>query len=219
MGATVPSGLRFPAKSDPPDVAGDIRTLAEDVQGEIVRINGDVADHETRLTTIEGHGIPSWVKVDEGTVSGVAGFVIAGITPGAYRAVRLHLFGSASAADIIRMRFNDDNTIALHKFGFRTYDGDGTLQFFGFGDSDFWRIGFWGTAASCAAEVTILNTHISSSCSYRAWSSRIGGSITTHQETTAHGRLNAPRLLTSLRVSGPPGGTISCDWWLEGAPA
>jgi hypothetical protein len=43
MGTTVPYGLRFPVGTDVPDVPVRIRDLAEDVNDELLRVDGDVA--------------------------------------------------------------------------------------------------------------------------------------------------------------------------------
>jgi hypothetical protein len=43
MGTTVPYGLRFPAGTDVPNVPVRVRDLAEDVNDELLRVDGDVA--------------------------------------------------------------------------------------------------------------------------------------------------------------------------------
>lgn len=194
--------------------------LAEQVAAELSRIDSDVAGIDGRLTTVEGFGTPSWVQIASGSESNVATFVISSIPTGEFRAVRLHLFGeNETTVDPIRIRFNSDNTTALHKSGYVTKDATGTVQFSNFEDSEFWFVATWGTANGCSAEVTIYNTHVSEACAFLGRGSRPASTAAGHQFTDSWGRLNEVRLLDSLRVSGPAGANFSVQWWLEGAPA
>lgn len=203
------------------DSGADI--LAEQVEDELVRVDSSVADHESRLGTIEDNGLASWVQVDSGSEPSAATFVISGIPTGVYRAVRLTLMGNAgSASEPIRIRFNGDNTSELHRSGCIVRNANNDLvtsAFPGFNLGTFWHIGQWGGGVSCTAEITIFGTHLTEHCSFMGRAMRIGGTGESMTESVSWGRLESARLLDSLRVSGPSGSTIAASWWLEGAPA
>lgn len=221
-GSTVPDGFTYETNADIPAVtlraeAGE--TLAEQVQEKFVSTDSSIGDLDSRVGTIESQGAPSWVRIQQGTVADVSTFVINGIPTGVYSRVRLSLFGNATLALPIRIRFNDDNTASMHQSSLLVRDAEGTLIVDQYKTDTFWEIGQWGTGNGCASTTEIFGTDITENCAFMTDSHRIGGSATGQTYSHGWGRLNNARLLDSLRVSGPSGGTMSCRWWLEGAPA
>src|SRR5690606_25483286 len=187
MPSTPTYGLPFEAPGDLPGhtldggPAGDQLILAEAVEAELSRVDGDVAGLDMRLTTVENQGAPSWVRIAQGAESNVATFVIPSIPTGAYRSVRLTLLGNAdTASNPIRVRFNGDATADLHRSGLLVWDATGSIIINQFVDGTFWHIAQWGTGLGSLAVVEIHGTDVSTACGFVAWGSRIGGSAETH---------------------------------------
>lgn len=205
--------------------SGTYPILAEQVDDELSRVEGQViADLDDRVAILEAvPSPPGWVKIDSGSVSNVATFVIPAWEAEAYTALRLRMQGTASAAGNIRVRCDDDNTADLHTWGLLVWDMGGDLEFNNFDATDtFWQVGQWGTGTS-NLELLIFNTGTEAVATYQSTAFRIGGAAGTTTRSFGGGRINSPRLVNTLRVSGPPGGggseTITATWWLEGAPA
>lgn len=227
-GFTTPDGFIFEVPGDQPLISltgGSSSTfsiLAEQVQTKITDLEVNVVGGiDSRVAVLEAvPSPPSWVAIQSGSVSNTDTFVIAGIPTGAYRAVRLHLYGTnETTVDPIRIRFNSDNTAGLHKSGYVTRDANGAVQFSNFGDSEFWEVATWRAVSGCSAEITIFETHVSDACAFMARGSAPASTAAGHQYTDSWGRLNSNRLLDSLRVSGPSGANFTATWWLEGSPA
>lgn len=215
--------------SDPPGhtlyggQSGTSPVLADAVEEELDRVETTVIGGiDSRVAALEAVPTPpSWVAIQSGTVSNAATFVISGIPTGVYSRLRLHMFGNnETTVDPIRIRVNGDSTTDLHKSGYLTHDAEGTLQFStDLFDAEFWEIATWGTANGCTAEVTLFGTHTFNPVGFLGSGSRPASTLAGHQFTRSWGRLNSPRLVDSLRVSGPQGNNFSTEWWLEGSPA
>lgn len=232
MPQTVPYAFEYETPEETPNPgrtlsggpSGTSPILAEQVNDELSRLETTVVGGiDSRVTALEAVPTPpSWVAISSGSESSVSTFVIPSIPTSTYSRVRLTLYGEAStASDPIRVRFNGDSTAAMHRSGIVVWDSDGNIlgTIGGFADGTFWNIAQWGTGNGCTAVVEIFRTDVTEACSFMANGLRVGGSAGAHTFSRSWGRLNEVRLLDSLRVSGPTGGTLSCSWWLEGAPA
>lgn len=197
--------------------SGTSPILAEEVEDELARVDNDVADLQSRTATLEANPVPGWVPIRRGTGDGTT-FLIDNIPTGVYDRLRLTLFGSVDTAGTIRLRINGDATTDLHRYGILVHDAAGALDVSNWDDEEFWHIAQWGTALTNTAQVEMWPTDVFETVCFEGHGMRVGGSATTHQTSRSWGRLNNPRLIDSIRVSGPAAtafnGTVR--WWLEG---
>lgn len=206
MGATVPSGLRFPARTNPPDVAADMRNLAEDVQGEIVRIDTDLLDLTgTTIPALEVTASSMVVLdvIDTGGGGNSTEFVN---IPQTYRDLIILWQGASDGTgeiDTLALRFNSDGgdnyhsrlTRNLAAGDFMSTDGASSSYTF-----SVLRAGYVGTLRS-AGVISIPSYRGSGQKYAHGTNIAVGDSAGTNIfAVTAGGRWTGTAAITSVRI-------------------
>lgn len=223
MPVTPVYGLPFEAEDDQPLhslTGGSSNTepiLAEAVEDELVRIDGDLVDVQDQVAV-------GWRPIAAGIESGVLAFDIDATAGGTYPAgtfsmMRLYLRGSTDGDSYVTMRIND-SVDSSHRRGWVTFRTDtGAVIDSGHGDASNARIADWSSVFSNACNVLIFNTSTSSHVSWEADSARIATTGEFHRRMLAHGaRVDANNLVSSIRIATavPAVNLLSCRWVLEG---
>ena|SRR5690554_1196584 len=217
-------GLPFEAPGDLPGhtldggPVGDQPILAEAVEAELSRIDGDVADLQAEVAR-------GWTPIASGGEAAVSAFTVDVTAGGRYPAgtfslLRLHLRGQMdSDAQWLSLNINNSLDADTHRRGWLQFRAsDGTVTDSGMGDATTWRIGYWsGQLVGNTCTVELFDTDIASFVSYKSTSEYQSGNASTFYRTECWGRLNENRLVSSLRVGRVGSSNISsCRWWLEG---
>ena len=218
MPSTPTYGLPFEAPGDLPGhtldggPVGDQPILAEAVESELLRIDGDVADLQAEVAR-------GWTPIGSGNES--SNFTIdltaGGKFPaGTFEVMRLYMRGSLSTdGTLVQVRVNSDTTSGMHRAGWMIFTPSTGATEGDVRDATSWPVAQWSTANVGLAEVTIFNTHISTQLGYRANGYR-GGSTSARRVFEAGGDLLNSRLINSLQVFPFTGGITACRWWVEG---
>ena len=219
-------GLPYEAPGDQPlhsltgGSSGTEPILAEAVEAELQRIDGDIAG---LVTDIEEAAL-GWVPIGAGEQSNVSAFVIDVTAGGKYPAgtfqlLRLYLRGQMDGtSQWVTLNINDSLTSESHRTSWLLYDAEGTLDENGINDGTTWRVAFWsGSLIGNVAQVTLYATDVPAFVSYEATGTMIASGATASRKSLTWGRLNENRLVSSLRVGRVGSSNISsCRWWLEG---
>lgn len=219
MPSTPTYGLPFEAPGDLPGhtldggPVGDQPILAEAVEAELSRIDGDVADLKAEVAR-------GWTPIGSGNES--SNFTIdltaGGKFPaGTFELIRVHMRGSLTVDGVrIQVRVNADNTAGLHRHARWVWNADGSsLADSTAFDGTAWPVAEWSTANVGLAEFTIFRTNVSSQLGYVTQGYR-GGGTGVRRLFLAGGDLVSSRLLNSLQVFPVSGQVATCFWWAEG---
>lgn len=139
------------------------------------------------------------------------------VPEGVYSRLRLTLRGELNEAGFVFLRVNGDTTTGLHKRGIVVTDANGTIQESEFNDTTSWRVAQWSPAAGNTCIVDMMFTDVSSFVGYESTGARVGNSATVHRTSRAWGRLNDPRLVSSLELLLAFAVEFTAlRWWLDG---
>src|SRR5690554_3660339 len=211
-------GVTLPGRTLTGGPTGEDPTLAEAVEAELQRDDGDVAGLRAEVA----RGAAPIASGGEAVVSVFTVDVTAdGRYPaGTFSLMRLHLRGQmVSDAQWLSLNINNRLDADTHRRGWLQFRAsDGTVTDSGMGDATTWRIGYWsGQLVGNTCTVELFETGIASFVSFRSTAEYQSGASSTFYRTECWGRLNENRLVSSLRVGRVGSSNISsCRWWLEG---
>lgn len=222
MGATVPYGFRFPAGTNPPNVPSDLRNLAEDINDEVVRVDGDTSSLASRVTALEATlAVVRWRHIDSGSETGSA-FTIT--VPSGYERLRLTLSGDhAASGDLfVWLRINGDTS--NHQYGFFTGNADTTGHDIQFVDnaSSVGRIKLtqWSSVESNLVVADITPADGRGGPAVLADGFRLSTTQSTNRRSFSWGKLTTAAAVSQLQVQPDDSSSFAaCHWWLEGHSA
>lgn len=196
--------------------------LAEEVETELARIDGDIADLQADI----GKG---WVPIDSGSFSGSPPFTIDATAGGAYpagtfHAMRLRGYGSLTgSAGHVTVRINNDTTTDLHQTArIRDLASDGSTTDSGLSTGTVYRVARWGTLAEASTfECLLLGTAVQSQVPFQSEGAALGSTAAVSSWFRFWGQLDdaiASLLVSSLRISTFDAASdfTAIHWTLEG---
>ena len=214
-------GVTLPGRTLTGGPTGEDPILAEAVEAELQRVDGDVED--LRAAVARG-----WQPITHGEMSDEPSFVVdvtdGGRVPaGTFSRVRLTMTGRTGGAVAITARINGDSSSGLHQSSWLALDAAdaGSVYDSGGGSTGSTvRLGMWSTSTrGNVIEATWELTDVASRCPYRSESRRQAtgaGNFAVH--SSAWGGLEEDRLLSSIhvRTAGLEFDLRDVRWWLEG---
>lgn len=186
--------------------SGEEDILADAVEAQLQRIDGDVSDLQDA---------PGWVPIVNGvTITSITNFPI---EPGVYSMLHVRLRGWLTDVGRVGMRVNDDFTAGLHRTAWTAYRLDtGAAVDSNSLDTTIWSIAQWSTVVA-SAEAVIYGTDATARLNYEGHGFRPASGTTIRQKTLSGGDLASPRLLSSLTISSSTGSNVDeIKVWIEG---
>ena len=188
---------------------GEDPVLAEAVEAELQRVDGDVQDVRQALDR-------GWIPIASGFETGnfPIDFTRGGdFPPGHFEMIRLYFRGSHSTLGYLNFRINNDTQPEMHRRNWIVVDAatHSTIEH----DADTatsWRAGRFSENFACTSEVLLQNTHQETRLSYQAVGQRPASGPTVTQWFRGWGDLDSPRLVTFVQCF-PSSGSIAQMWW------
>lgn len=212
-------GLEFEAPSDLPGrtLTGENSSpiLAEQVETELDRIDGDVAAVQTDVNDLTTRG---WHDITPagGTVINAA--TVFNVDSGLFDMIRVYLRGSMTATGLISLRVNNDATADLHRRNRIVWSqNSGAVDDNNASEGTQWFLAAWGVNVNNVAWATIYATDGTNVLSFEGGGYRNSATAANRRKTLSDGGLTSSRLLDSIQVLGSAGADIdSVRVWIEG---
>lgn len=221
MAETPVYGLRTPDPNDVPDVPSDMQNLAEDVEGELERIDASAQSLADRVTALEsGVGGAGWVVIGSGSAPAGHSFTI-DLTGGGkfpspplWNQVEIHMRIDLTEEDLVVARINSDAAAIYRSSGY-SVDGGGVLeQPWHYDANTVWPIARTATAGTNMIHLRLFTTDVNPGLhEFLSTFSRESASSSVNQIGHAHGSTTAGRTLTSLYIAGNAATDIVNCWW------
>src|SRR5690554_4979148 len=168
-------GASLPGRTLTGGPTGEDPVLAEAVEAELQRVDGDVQDVRQALDR-------GWIPIASGEETGsfTIDLTAGGVYPaGTFSLVQIFYRGSLSEETWLQNRVNGDNTSNLHRRGWTVQaTSSGNFVYNDASDGTAWRIARWSSGAANNAMVTIFETDRLSVLSMQATGVRVGSGPT-----------------------------------------
>lgn len=223
-------GLPFEQASDQPGITltggefGLEEILAEEVEDELQRIDGETTDLEDRVTEIENQGVLGWTYITHGTGSGATITLDATdggrFSVGTFGMLRLSGRFDLDTTGEIFMRLNGD-TSTIYRSGSLTFSSGGVVVTNRASATlGSWSIAHGATLSTNNFITTIFHTNTNELNNYQSTSTRQSNTASTHDWTNHWGSLSAtgvgPIAELNLLATAGASSMVELHWWLEG---
>jgi len=210
-------GVTLPGRTLTGGPTGDDPILAEAVEAEVERVDGDVVDLQQAIAAL-----PRVVDQGEITEPTSNSGINIPVPSGEFIQLRLTLRGHCSALTQVGIRINDDSTNMYLSGRVTRRASDGEVTDTHHNDSgSMFLLGEWSTLSANNAVIDFFNTHDSQFISHQARVARMSTNPVNHRISDAWGRITESRLLThiNVRTNTVGEGYNNLFWQLVGIPS